>query len=89
MAPSSPPTTFAGLVGLFINLLNMLIPIFFTIAFLFVIWKIIDAWIINAGDERKVAEGKTYVVVGVFVFALMLSAWGLVRLLRSTVLGLQ
>lgn len=81
------PTTFAELVNLFLTFINYLIPFLFAVIFVFVIWKIVDAWVINAGDEKKVAEGKTLVLVAILVFVLMLSTWGIVAMLRSSFFG--
>ncbi|MBP6924044.1 MAG: hypothetical protein KBC62_00135 [Candidatus Pacebacteria bacterium] len=81
------PTTFKGLVGVIIDFINILIPVLFGLLFLYVMWKIIDAWIINAGNETKREEGKQMVVVAVVVFVLMVSAWGIVALIKQSVFG--
>ncbi len=81
------PTTFKGLVGVIIDFINILIPVLFVLLFLYVMWKIIDAWIINAGNETKREEGKQMVVVAVVVFVLMVSAWGIVALIKQSVFG--
>lgn len=87
MSPNTPPTTFAGLVDLFINLINMIIPFIFGVVFLFLVWKIFDSWVLNAGDEKKVGEGKQYAIVSVLVFTLMIVAWGIVALIRNSIFG--
>jgi len=84
---STPPTTFAGLVNEILGLINLIIPLIFAIIFLFLTWKIIDAWIINAGDEKKVEDGKKYALVAVLVTVLMIAAWGIVEMLRSSLFG--
>jgi hypothetical protein len=81
------PTTFEGLVGAIIGFINILIPTLFGLLFLYVMWKIVDAWVINAGNETKREEGKQLVVVAVFVFVLMISAWGIVALIKQSVFG--
>lgn len=81
------PTTFEGLVGLIIGFINILIPTLFGLLFLYIIWKIVDAWVINAGNEQKREEGKQMVVVAVVVFVLMISAWGIVALIKQSVFG--
>ncbi|MCA9367999.1 hypothetical protein KC887_07120 [Candidatus Kaiserbacteria bacterium] len=82
--PTTTPTDFASLVQLVVGLINLLIPAIFGVVFVFFVWKIIDAWILNAGDERKVAEGKQYVLWAILLFALMVSTWGIVALLQSS-----
>ena len=54
---------------------------------MYVIWKLVDAWVINAGDPKKQEAGKAYAIVGVIAFALMLSVWGLVALFREFLFG--
>ncbi len=81
------PTTFEGFVGLIINFINILIPVLFGLVFLYVIWKIIDAWVINAGNDQKREEGKQLAVVAVLVFVLMISAWGIVALIKQSLFG--
>lgn len=81
------PTTFKGLVGFIIGFINILIPALFGVLFLYIVWKIIDAWVINAGNEQKREEGKQLVVVAVLVFVLMISAWGVVTLIEQSLFG--
>lgn len=81
----NPPTTFAQLVDVFLGLINLLIPLIFSIAFLVIVWKIVDAWVINAGDEAKRAEGKATALVGVIVLVVLASIWGILTLLRNSI----
>ena len=79
--------TYSGLIGLFIDFINILIPAIFAIIFVYMIWKIIDAWILNAGDPAKVAEGRVFAVTAVLVLVVMLSFWGIIALVRTSFLG--
>jgi hypothetical protein len=81
---NSAPTTFSGLVDAILGIISLAIPLIFSIIFLFIVWKIIDAWILNVGDEKKRSEGKNLVVIGVIVFVIMVSIWGVVQLIRSS-----
>lgn len=81
------PTTFKGLVEAIISFINILIPVLFGLLFLYVMWKIVDAWIINAGNETKREEGKQMAVIAVVVFVVMISAWGIVALIKQSVFG--
>ncbi len=83
-----PPTTFRKIVDLFLSLINLIIPAIFAVVFVFLVWKIIDAWIINAGDERKREEGKQFALVAVVVFVVMVVTWGIVRMIRSSLFGI-
>jgi uncharacterized membrane-anchored protein len=81
------PTTFEELVRGLLGLINIIIPTILGFIFLFLVWKIIDSWIINAGDESKREEGKQYAMVSTIVMVLMLILWGLVAMLRRSVFG--
>ncbi len=81
------PTTFKGLVGFIIDFINILIPTLFALLFVYIVWKIIDAWILNAGNEEKREEGKSLVTTAVLVFVLMVMAWGVVALIKQSLFG--
>jgi uncharacterized membrane protein len=78
------PTDFRGIVNFFLDFIGVLIPALFAILFIYIMWKIIDAWIIHADDETKRKEGKSLVVVAVLVFVLMISTWGIVGLIQRS-----
>ena len=84
---NATPTDFKGLVDMVVEFINILIPLLFAILFIFLIWKIIDAWVLNVGDESKRSEGKMYVIAAVIAFVVMLSAWGIIALLRNSIFG--
>jgi hypothetical protein len=81
------PTTFKGLVIGIIEFINIAIPVLFAVVFLYIAWKIVDAWILNAGNEQKREEGKQLITVAVLVFVLMISAWGVVALIKQSLFG--
>ncbi len=81
------PRNFAELVDLFIGLLSLVIPLIFTLSLLFIIWKIVDAWILNADNTTKVDEGKQYALWGVLVLVVMSAIWGILALLRGSIFG--
>ena len=83
----NPPTTYTGLVNTIIDVVNLLIQALFGTVFVYFVWKMIDAWVINAGDEQKRSEGKQYAVTAVIIFVVMLSAWGIVRMLQVSFFG--
>lgn len=82
------PTTFTGLVSEILGLINLIVPVLFAFVFVFLIWKIFDAWVINAADERKREEGKQYAVVASIVMVIMIIAWGIVEMLRRSLFGM-
>lgn len=81
------PTTFKALVSSLLGIINLIIPAIFAVIFVFLVWKIFDAWVINAADEKKQEEGKQYALVSVIVLVLMLITWGIVRMIRSSIFG--
>jgi hypothetical protein len=83
----TPPTTFADFVSLILDIINIIIPSIFGIVFLVLVWKIFDAWVINAADERKREEGKQYAVVATIVMVVMVIAWGIVAMIRNSIFG--
>ncbi len=83
-----PPTTFSGLVNLFLGLINIAIPLIFGALFVFLVWKIFNSWVINAADEGAREEGRQYAVVAVIVFVVMIVARGIVAMLRTSIFGI-
>ena len=81
------PSTFAELVNSILGIINLIIPAIFAVVFLVLVWKVFDAWVINAADERKREEGKQFAVVSVFVLVIMLVVWGVVEMIRRSVFG--
>lgn len=72
---------------MFLGFIELLVPFVFSLALLVIVWKIIDAWVINAGDVKKVEEGRQYAIWGVVVLVVMSTVWAIVRLIRSSVFG--
>lgn len=81
------PNSFSELVGMFLGFISLLIPFVFSLALLVIVWKIIDSWVINAGDIKKVEEGKRYAVTGILVLVVMSGIWAIIRLLRGSIFG--
>jgi hypothetical protein len=82
------PTTFADLVDLIIGTINIIIPLLFSALFLYLVWRVFESWVLRAGDENARVAGRQYATSAVIVFVLMISAWGIVRLLQSSLFGL-
>lgn len=81
------PTTFAELVAFFVSFINIIIAFLFSLAFLVLMWKVVDAWILHADDEGKRAEGRTMAVTAAIVMVVMVSIWGILGLLQRSVFG--
>lgn len=79
--------TYRDLVNLVLEFINLLIPALFAIVMLFFVWKLVDSWVIHAGDPGAREDGKQYAIAAILMFVLMLSAWGIVTLLRQSLFG--
>mgnify|MGYP001444020141 CR=1 FL=1 len=80
--------TFADLVNYVIELISLLFPVIFGLIVIVLIWRLIDAWVINAGNDAKVEEGKRTAFIGVVVLVILSAVWGILELLRSSLFGL-
>ena len=81
------PTTFKDLVAELLGLINIAIPLLFAVVFLLFAWKLFDARVINADDEKKQEEGRKILVTATVVFVIMISVWGIVAMLRDSLFG--
>ncbi len=77
------PTDFSGLVNFFLEFVNIAITVLFALAFLVLMWKVIDAWVIHADDPSKREEGSTMAITAVLVLIVMVSIWGILALLTG------
>jgi hypothetical protein len=77
------PDTFSGLVNFVIEFLNLGITVLFGLAFLTLLWQLVDAWIIHADDGSKREEGRTIAITAVLVMVVMVSIWGILALLTG------
>ena len=87
MTPTTPvtPTTFAELVAFFVDIINSLIVVIFALAFIVMMWKIIDAWIIHADNDTKREEGKMIALTSIIVMVIMASIWGILSFLKASI----
>lgn len=81
------PRDFAELVDVFLGIISLLIPLIFSLALLVIVWRIIDAWVLNPGDQSKIDEGKKYALWGILVLVVMSGLWAIVRILRGSLFG--
>lgn len=81
------PQNFAELVQSFLEILSLIVPLLFSLALLVIIWRLVDAWIINAGDVKKLEEGRKYALWGIIILVIMSTIWAILRLLRNSLFG--
>ena len=83
----TPPTDLRSFLGILTGLINILIPLIFGLTFLMIAWGVIKAWVMGDASEEDVDTGKKIAFVGVIALVLMVSIWGIVRLLQNGLFG--
>ena len=78
------PKNFGELVGMFLSLIGLLIPVLFGLSLIVFLWGIIKAWILGGGDETSVTKGKQIALAGIIGLVVMAGVWGIVALIRSS-----
>ncbi|MBU0611819.1 hypothetical protein KKA39_02220 [Patescibacteria group bacterium] len=59
------------------------IPLIFALATASFVWGVVQ-YVINNNDEAKKAKGRQFMVWGIVALAVMVSVWGLVRIIGGT-----
>lgn len=89
---ATPFTAFAdtGTNGLFSffntvsALINQILPIIISLTLLVFLWGIF-LFVMSGADMDKRAEARGYILWGIIALAVMVSVWGLVNLLRTSI----
>ena len=79
-----PPTTFSGLVKIFLDLMRAAIPIIASLSLLVFIWGLVKFISRVGGDEKAVTEGKKLMIWGLIALFIMISIWGILRFFYSS-----
>ncbi len=69
-----------------IPILNGIIGVLFVLVTLYFIWGVVK-YVMAAGDETKLKDGKQHMIWGIVGMAVMAGAWGIVAIITSTFLG--
>ena len=86
--PVTTDQDFAGLVDRLIEIINSaLIPLLLACLLVFIIYKVIDVFLIHADDEQKRAAGRQLLLISVIVMSVIVAIWGIVAFLRMSVFG--
>lgn len=80
------PTNFAELLGVFVELLTIVIPLLITMAVVIFLYGI-SVYMSKSGDVSAREESKRYMVWGVVGLFVMVSVWGLVAVIDNTFFG--
>lgn len=59
------------------------IPLIFALAIASFVWGVVQ-YVINTDDEAKKAKGRQFMIWGIIALAVMVSVWGLVKILGTT-----
>lgn len=73
--------TNVGLVGA-VN--DIIVPAIFALAFAVFIWGVLNYFFIHGENETEREKGKHFIVWGILGMVVLLSVWGFVNLLLST-----
>ena len=82
------PKNFADLVDVFLGIIASVIPVIFSVTLLFILWKVVQLWILNPGEAEKIEEGKRVALIGVIALVIMSGIWGILALLRDGIFGI-
>ena len=74
--------TFQGLIVQAIDLLQLLYPILFTLAFLLFFWGL-SKFILSAGNEAEVEKGKNYILWAILVLFILLTSRSIIDLITT------
>lgn len=85
----TPSSGLYGVGSLVIQLINnVFVPVIFAIAFIVFLYGVARTYIFSHGEPGEVEEGHKIILWSLIGFFVMLSIWGLVNVLSST-LGLN
>ena len=86
-ASVAKPRDLKGLVDILLGIMQTLVILVFALTFLTIMWSVVKGWIIHGGDAEGVESGKNVVLVGIIALVIMSSVWGILYLLRSSIIG--
>jgi len=78
--------TFADLVKEFVGLVNIVIPVLFSLALVLFLWGGVR-YIYKAGDAKGKSEERSALGWGLLALFILFSIWGIIRLLEEAFLG--
>ncbi len=81
---SSGYSTIGALIGGLQGIVNSLVPLILSIAVILFLWGLLK-YVTASGDEDKRTEGRNQMIWGIVILFVMVSVWGLVKILVTTV----
>ncbi len=83
-----PPTDFKGLVDIFIELIQAVLPVIAGLALLVFLWGLAKFIFSVSGDEKAVGEGKNLMKWGLIALFILVSFWAIIELVHGDIFGL-
>ncbi len=80
------PANFREVISLILDVINQLVRLVVVLALLFFLYNIFRM-VFAGGNEESRKEAKTFMVYGIIALFVMVSVWGLVNILTSTLFG--
>ncbi len=78
------PTTFQELTEVFLDIIQILVPILYALALLVFIWGLVKFIFRIGGDSDKaIADGKNLMKWGLVALFIMVSVWGILALFHD------
>ena len=72
-----------GIIADFGNIINAAIPVVLALAVLYFFWGLAQ-YVLNSANEDKKEEGRNIMIWGIIALFVMVSVWGLIRMLQTT-----
>ena len=66
------------------NISTSVVPLIFVLAMAAFIWGVVNFLILGAEEESKREKGKQFMIWGIVALAVMVSVWGLVKVVTNT-----
>jgi len=82
-AVGQAPASFEAFTGTIIQIVNMVIPIFVTLALIGFLWGMAQT-ILHADSPDARKQGRNIAVYGIIALFVMLSLWGILRAAQNT-----
>lgn len=79
-------TSFSSAVSLIYSGINQLLPLIISLTLLVFLWGIFR-FVLGGSSEEQRTEGRKFMLYGIIGLAVMVSVWGLVNILTSTLFG--
>ena len=62
---------------------QVLVPLLFSAAFLVFLWGVFNYFFLHGDEDKKRAEGRSFMIWGILGIVLLFSLWGFVNILLS------